>query len=95
MKQLTKTITWKTILTLLMVNFLTVMAIAQDSNASTSTTTVTTEEHTWYTQPWVWVVGGIVLLLLIIALVRGGGSSAGNTTTDKVTYTKTRETDNT
>ena len=28
----------------------------------------------WYTQPWVWIVGGAVFILLLIALLRGGGS---------------------
>jgi hypothetical protein len=88
MKHLTKAI-----LALFSVCVFTVMAIAQDSAVSSTNTTITTEQHTWYTQPWVWIVGGIVLLLLIIALVRGGGSSASSST-DKVTYTKTTETDN-
>lgn len=25
----------------------------------------------WYTQPWVWIVGGAVFLLLLVALLRG------------------------
>ena len=63
---------------------------AQDSTmTATSTTTTTSEQHTWYAQPWVWVVGGIVLILLIIALTKGNSSGR----TDKVTITKTRTTD--
>jgi len=27
----------------------------------------------WYTQPWVWIVGGAVSILLLVALIRGGG----------------------
>ena len=80
---------------LFLVSFFNAIAIAQDTTVSSTTSTITTEEHTWYTQPWVWIVGGAVLLLLIIALVRGGGSSTGNSSTDKVTYTKTTETDRT
>lgn len=63
---------------------------AQDSamqTTSTTTSTTTTEQHTWYAEPWVWVVGGIVLLLVIIALVKGNGS------TEKVTVTKTTTVD--
>ena len=26
---------------------------------------------TWYTQPWVWVVGGAIFILLLVALLRG------------------------
>ena len=57
----------------------TVIAMAQDeggvavNKSTTSTTTTTTQD--WYTQPWVWIVGGLVFILLLIALVRGGGGS--------------------
>jgi hypothetical protein len=62
---------------------------AQDSSStSTTKTSTSTMEQTWYTEPWVWVVGGAVLILLIVALTRGNkGDSAGRT--DKVTVTKT------
>ncbi|MEO6252223.1 MAG: hypothetical protein ABIO79_02925 [Ferruginibacter sp.] len=66
------------------------MAWAQDSTVSATTNTSTTTTETWYTAPWVWVVGGAVLILIIVALTRG--SSGGSTTagrTDKVTVTKT------
>lgn len=26
----------------------------------------------WYTQPWVWIVGGAVFILLLVALLRSG-----------------------
>ena len=26
----------------------------------------------WYTQPWVWIVGGALFILLLVALLRGG-----------------------
>ena len=26
----------------------------------------------WYTQPWVWIVGGAIFILLLVALLRGG-----------------------
>jgi cell division protein FtsW (lipid II flippase) len=103
MKHLTRAFNYKTLLTFLMISFLQAMAFAQDStggtsssssNSSTSTTT-TTETHDWYTQPWVWIVGGAVLLLLIVALVRSNSSSSGSGTTDKVTYTKKVERDDT
>lgn len=29
----------------------------------------------WYTQPWMWVVGGAVFLIIIVALVRGKSSN--------------------
>ena len=30
----------------------------------------------WYTQPWVWIVGGAVFILILIALLRGNSSSS-------------------
>jgi len=76
------------------------IAWAQDSGTTathqSTTTTTTTEQHAtstdWYTQPWVWIVGGAVFILLIIALVRGNSSSTTNRS-DKVTITK-KTTDN-
>ena len=67
---------------------------AQDSTVSATTTTASsaTETQTWYTEPWVWVVGGAILILLIIALTRGNSSTTDRT--DKVTITKTTSSDN-
>lgn len=97
MKQLTKAFSYKALVTFLMLTFLQAMAIAQDSasgssSSSSSSTTTTTTTETWYTQPWVWIVGGAVLLLLIVALMRGGGSDRTGRT-DKVTVTKSVKTD--
>ncbi|RYF90804.1 MAG: hypothetical protein EOO03_02855 [Chitinophagaceae bacterium] len=71
------------------------IAWAQETTStavSTTETNTSTEATVWYTEPWVWVVGGAVLVLLIVALTRGGGS---NTTgrTDRVTVTKTTTSD--
>ena len=30
---------------------------------------------TWYTQPWVWIVGGAVFILLLVALLRSGNKN--------------------
>ena len=49
----------------------------QDSTSSSRSTSVTTETTTtneWYTEPWVWVVGGAVLLIILVALLRGNSS---------------------
>ena len=96
MKQLTKAFSYKAIVTLIMLTFIQALAWAQDttggSSSSNSTTskTVTTQE-TWYSQPWVWIVGGAVLLLLIVALMRGNSNSGPRS--DKVTVTKSVKTD--
>lgn len=31
---------------------------------------------TWYTSPWVWIVGAAVFILLLVALTRGSGRRA-------------------
>lgn len=96
MKQLTKAFFYKAIVTFLMLTFMQALAFAQDStgggsSSSSSTTSTTTTTETWYTQPWVWIVGGAVLLLLIVALMRGNSNS--DTRSDKVTVTKSVKTD--
>lgn len=57
-----------------------VLVWAQDSTGSSTNVTVTKESTTtttteWYTQPWVWVVGGAVFLIILVALLRGNSSS--------------------
>jgi hypothetical protein len=29
-------------------------------------------DSTWYTQPWVWVVGGALFILLLVGMLKGG-----------------------
>lgn len=29
-------------------------------------------DSAWYTQPWVWVVGGAVFILLLVGMLKGG-----------------------
>ncbi|MGI8583200.1 MAG: hypothetical protein ACR2KX_13440 [Chitinophagaceae bacterium] len=96
MKQLTKAFSYRAIVTILMLTFMQALAFAQDStgggsSSSSSTSSTTTTTETWYTQPWVWIVGGAVLLLLIVALMRGNSNS--DTRSDKVTVTKSVKTD--
>jgi len=57
----------------------------QDSTSRSTKTTTTTTTTIWYTQPWVWVVGGIVLLIIVIALTR---SSSSSHTTERTTVVK-------
>lgn len=106
MKQLIRSFSYKSFVTLLLLTLIQAVTWAQDASgtgsgstggttsagsSSSSTTTSTTTTTDWYTQPWVWVVGGAVLLLLIVALVRGNSGSTG--TSDKVTVTKSVRTD--
>jgi glucan phosphoethanolaminetransferase (alkaline phosphatase superfamily) len=103
MKQLTQSFSYKALVTFVMLTLMQVIAFAQDpagstgtsggasTNSSSSSTTTTTTTETWYTEPWVWIVGGAVLLLLIVALTRGNRDTA--TRSDKVTVTKSVKTD--
>ncbi|GAC1419124.1 MAG: hypothetical protein NVS1B13_23240 [Flavisolibacter sp.] len=34
---------------------------------------VNTKDGSWYTSPWVWIVGAAVFILLLVAIARGGG----------------------
>jgi len=69
------------------------ISIAQDNagSASSSKTVTTTTENSVAIPTWAWVVGGVVLLLIIIALA--SGKRSGTSRTDKVTYTKTTDSD--
>ena len=93
MKQLITS--WKSFVALLMLTLTQLALLAQEQpsgggnnnggSSSTTITTETTETTTWYTQPWVWIVGAIVLLILIVALVRG---NSGPTHTSRTTAIK-------
>ena len=71
-------------------------------NSETKTTTTTTKttdidvtagsDQTWYTQPWVWVIGAAVFILLLVALL-SGGRGRDTVTSDRVTVKKTVERD--
>lgn len=83
----------KQLVLILSLTFCNALVWAQDSTSTaiSTTTTTTSTERTWYTEPWVWIVGGAVLLLLLVALMRGGGGDRGRT--DRVTVSKTIKTD--
>jgi hypothetical protein len=46
---------------------------AQDKNVGVDVT-IKKDNNNWYTQPWVWIVGGAVFILLLVALLRRGGT---------------------
>ena len=51
--------------------------LAQDSTSTKTTTRTSTSstETVWYTQPWIWVVGGAVFLIILVALLKGSSTS--------------------
>ncbi len=79
---------------LFLLTFTAAITWAQESSSTavSTTATKTSETTVWYTEPWVWVVGGAVLVLLIVALTRGNSSTATGRT-DKVIVTKTTTSD--
>jgi len=88
---------YKIVLQLMMVFLLSIMQLslwAQDSTGSSSSVTVhketTTTTTNWYTQPWVWIVGGAVFILILIALLRGNSSSSDREVS-RTTVIKDRE----
>jgi hypothetical protein len=96
MKQLNKISTFlKGISALVILSLMEYPVFAQDStstgSSSSTTTTTTTTNEVWYTQPWVWVIGGAVLLLIIVALVRGGGTDRVSTHTTHTKVIKEKE----
>jgi hypothetical protein len=80
MKQLLTGSNYKNLVTFLLLSFMQLFAYAQDTTSKTVKTTTETST-TWYTQPWVWIVGGAVLLIILVALLRGGSSTTRDSTT--------------
>jgi apolipoprotein N-acyltransferase len=70
MKSLEKTMS--RLMMLVMTMFASVYAIAQEEAAKLDVNVTRTETTTWYTNPWVWIVGVAVFILLFAAIVRGG-----------------------
>ena len=49
-------------------------SFAQDKKVDVTINTKSAESSNFFTQPWVWIVGGAVFILLLIALLRGNSS---------------------
>jgi hypothetical protein len=68
-------IAFRSFLTLLF-SSMSMLLWAQDTTISSQRVTTTTSTETtstdWYTQPWIWIVGGAVVLIILVALLRGG-----------------------
>jgi hypothetical protein len=103
MKEITRGLMFKSLLTFLMLTLIQTVMLAQDNGgsesssgtSSTSKTVTVTQSTDWYAAPWVWVVGGVLLILLLVALLRGSGSNtaAATTRTDRITVTKSSTSD--
>ncbi|WP_276135223.1 hypothetical protein [Polluticoccus soli] len=69
--------------------FMTMMAsvysFAQDAtNVTVEKTAKTTTTEQWYTEPWVWIVGGALLFILLLGAILGGGSRSRSTSDTRV-----------
>ena len=49
------------------------VAIAQDKKVEVD---INSNSGSWYSSPWVWVIGAAVFILLLVAILRGGGSKS-------------------
>ena len=81
MKQIAILSKFKSFFAFLVVSILQIPLLAQDTTNSSTKTTTTTTTTTWYTQPWLWVLGGVILLILVIALTRGSRTNTTERTT--------------
>lgn len=52
--------------------FTNIYAFAQEEGGAVKVDVTRTETTTWYTNPWVWIIGVAVFILLFAAIVRGG-----------------------
>ena len=55
---------------LLMMTMFSLLSFAQDKGVDVDINVK--KDSTWYSQPWVWIIGGAVFILLLVALLRGG-----------------------
>ena len=53
--------------------FISILTFSQEGGGGGTDIDVNIEKKgDWYTQPWVWIVGGAVFILLLVALLRSG-----------------------
>lgn len=97
MKNVVKPVTLKMLIILVVFYFIQASLWAQDSTGSSTTTTTSSttikNDTTWYTSPWVWIVGAAVFILLLVALLGGNKNKSSSGSTDRITVTKKVERD--
>lgn len=67
---------YKNYLTFLILNAITVVCVYAQEKKVDVDIDVNKSSTTWYSQPWIWVVGAAVFILLMVALLRGGQKSS-------------------
>jgi hypothetical protein len=61
----------KLILSVLLMIYSSVWLLAQETKKVDVDVNTHSSNTTWYTSPWVWIVGVAVFILLLVALTRG------------------------
>lgn len=73
-------------------------SLAQDGGAITSTNSVASHSESsvapndaamWYSNPIVWVIGGVILLIIIILAAKSGKQTVSDTEVSRTTTTTT------
>ena len=54
--------------------FFSLAVIAQEKSAEIDVNINKNSGGNWYSQPWVWIVGGALFILLLVALLRGNNA---------------------
>ncbi|RYZ52924.1 MAG: hypothetical protein EOO14_16135 [Chitinophagaceae bacterium] len=96
MKQPVQLFAWKPFIIMLFLSLFSLVLWAQEESGGGETTTTSTKKTTvtvsnndmgtWYTSPWVWIIGAAVFILLLVALLSNRGR-------DTVRVSKTVERD--
>ncbi len=106
MKQPVQFFQWKPFFVMLFLSLFSLAIWGQEegSGGESSSTTTTTKStkisitsdsnagNTWYTSPWVWIVGAAAFILLLVALLSNRGRDTVHTS-DTVRVSKTVEKD--
>lgn len=56
--------------------FTSMISFAQEGTKDVDVDISTDSGGTFWTSPWVWVIGAAIFILLLVALLRGGGRRA-------------------
>ena len=75
MKNLIRCNYGKSLIVSVMLTMISFVTFAQDKSTEIDVNVNKGGNGGWYTQPWVWVVGGAIFLLLLIAILRGGNNN--------------------
>ena len=61
-------------LVVLFLSIISLASFAQDNGGGVSVSINKDGGGSWYSHPWVWVIGAAIFILLLVALLRGGSN---------------------